>query len=344
MLAGGYSWRLYFYVEFAFAMALLIMAFFFVEETYYKRPTAPNLGLDEAQTRPIVPEDEKTGSDEKIEQTEKGTVSSDENGAGMPERRSYISTLKPWSQIDPDAKPLVTAIRSFTYYLVPPVLWVVTTYGIYIGLGALTFNYTFPSLIVQPPYNWPQENSGLIALASATGYFLAFPFTTTSDRLAAYLTKRNGGIREAEMRLGALLPPLLISPAGLIVYGFTAQRQLHWIGYFAGVVMCQFGSYWFFTFTLAYAVDSYMANTSEMLIAMNLGKQAISFGMGIYLLNWILTRGYAVVIAGIFCSILLANNLMALVFLIWGKKIRIRMAKSWLARLHGRTATVGEVA
>lgn len=36
----------------------------------------------------------------------------------------------------------------------------------------------------------------------------------------------------------------------------------------------------YYSFTLAYAVDSYQANTSEMLIAMNLGKQAISFGMG----------------------------------------------------------------
>src|ERR1700742_2648263 len=37
MLAGGYSWRLFFYVEFAFACALLIMAFFFVEGTSYDR-------------------------------------------------------------------------------------------------------------------------------------------------------------------------------------------------------------------------------------------------------------------------------------------------------------------
>lgn len=320
-------------------MALLIMAFLFVEETQYDRPKTPDLGLNDMATTPIVPHDEKTDSTEKIEQTEKATAASDENRAtaGFPERRSYFATLKPWSHINHDAQFFLTAIRSFTYYLVPPVLWVVTTYGINIGLGALTFNYTFPALIVQPPYNWPQENSGLIAVGSALGFFLAFPFMTVSDRLAAYLTKRNGGIREAEMRLGALLPPLLIAPAGLIVYGFTAQKQLHWIGYFAGIVMCQFGCFFFFTFTLAYAVDSYMANTSEMLIAMNLGKQGISFGMGIYLLNWILTRGYAVVIAGIFCAILLVNNLMTIVFLIWGKKIRIWMARSWLARLHRST-------
>jgi hypothetical protein len=110
------------------------------------------------------------------------------------------------------------------------------------------------------------------------------------------------------MRLPALFPALLLAPAGLIVYGLTAQRNLHWMGFFAGVAMDQFASYFYFTFTLAYAVDSYYANTSEMLIAMNLGKQAISFGMGSYLLDWILTRGYAVVISGIFGGVLLVSQ------------------------------------
>jgi hypothetical protein len=141
------------------------------------------------------------------------------------------------------------------------------------------------------------------------------------------------------MRLGVLLFPMLISPCGLILYGLTAQRNLHWIGFFIGAAMNQFGSYFYFTFTLAYAVDSYYANTSEMLIAMNLGKQAISFGMGLYLLDWVTQRGYAVVISGIFCAVLAANNMSVIIFLLWGKKIRRWTSRSWLGRLHTRTAT-----
>lgn len=170
------------------------------------------------------------------------------------------------------------------------------------------------------------------------------PFLSSSDRLGAYLTRRNNGIREAEMRLGVILPAMLIAPAGIILYGFAAEKDLHWTAYFFGVGMDQWGALFYFSFTLAYAVDSYQANTSEMLIAMNLGKQAISFGMGIYLLDWILERGFAVTISGIFAGILLANNLMLIVFMIWGKKIRIFMTKTWLARLHKRTIKSVEVA
>ena len=138
------------------------------------------------------------------------------------------------------------------------------------------------------------------------------------------------------MRLPILIPAMLIAPAGLLVYGFTAQRDLHWIGFFFGVAMTNWGAYFYFTVTLAYAVDSYNVNTSEMLIAMNLGKQAISFGMGSFLLDWILSRGYAVVIAGIFGGVLLTNNLAVLVFMCWGKNIRIFTSQSRLGRWAGK--------
>ncbi|EMC94711.1 hypothetical protein BAUCODRAFT_557925 [Baudoinia panamericana UAMH 10762] len=330
MLAGGYSWRLFFYVETAFAGLLLILAFLFVEETTYKRdsPSGPALPNPDGEKR-VFGQDEVLDSKTATHHVEVQTL--------VPPRRTFIETLKPWSAINHDESFFLTIIRSFSYFLVPAVLWVVTSFGIYIGLGALVFNYTFPSIIVQPPYGWKQENAGLIALGNLIGYGLAVPLTWTSDRLAAYYTKRNNGIREAEMRLGNLIPAAIIAPVGLIVYGLTAQYQLHWIGYFAGVAMCDWGSYFFFTFTLAYAVDSYNANTSEMLIAMCVGKQMISFAFGLYLLEWVIESGYAVIIAGVFCGVLLANNLFVFVFMAFGKRIRTFYAGTWLSRWHKKT-------
>ena len=88
-----------------------------------------------------------------------------------------------------------------------------------------------------PPYNWSEINSGLVAIANMVGYFLAIPLVWVSDWWAAKQTVKNGGIREAEMRLTPLLVPLLIGPAGMLVYGLAAQNQLHWFAYFAGVAM-----------------------------------------------------------------------------------------------------------
>lgn len=142
MLAGGYSWRLFFYVEFAFACLLFILAFLFVEETWYKRD-AMKARLGAAVTTNTEPE--------KGVETDSAEVS-----PAAPERKSFVSTLKPWGVYDREAPFFMTALRSFSYFLVPSVFWVVATYGIYIGLGALAFNFTFPIKIVAPPYNWSQ--------------------------------------------------------------------------------------------------------------------------------------------------------------------------------------------
>ncbi|KAK7529286.1 major facilitator superfamily domain-containing protein [Phyllosticta citribraziliensis] len=328
MLAGGYSWRLYFYVELAFAAALLVLSFIFVEETMYKRDTG--------QT--------SSNSSDKDVGEKMTAVERLESVPVVPPRKTFREQLKVWSGIDHSVSFFLTAGRSFTYFMVPSVLWVITSFGIYIGLGGLAFNYTFPIKIVAPPYNWSPENSGLIALGNIIGYGLAIPFTPTSDYLAARLTRKNNGIREAEMRLGVMLPAMVVGPIGLIVYGMVAQRNLHWIGYFAGVTMVDWASYFYFTFALAYSVDSYNANTSEMLIAMNLGKQAISFGMGFKLLDWILESGYANVIAGAFTVVLVLNNFALLLFMWKGKSIRRFFSQTWLARMHKKTIRAVETA
>ena len=102
--------RLYFYVEFAFACALLIMAFIFVEESAYKRIVVSTSSADS--------EDNEKGHTEHVEVV---TLA--------PARISFIQALKPWSGIDHEAEFFMTMLRSFSYFLVPSVMWVVTSFG-----------------------------------------------------------------------------------------------------------------------------------------------------------------------------------------------------------------------
>ena len=88
------------------------------------------------------------------------------------------------------------------------------------------------------------------------------------------------------------------------------------------------------TYTLAYALGSYGANVPEILIAMNIGKQSISFGFGFEAIQWIMELGYTKVVAGIFCGALVINNLATLVFLAFGKPMRKWFSQTWLAKLH----------
>lgn len=114
MLAGEYSWRLFFYVEIAFAGVLLLLAFFFVEETLYHRKltvsSAPSL-------------EETVGGKGEVRQMESA------GGVFVPKRKSYFETLKPWSGVDPEARFFKTMLMPFTYFFVPAVFWVITSFG-----------------------------------------------------------------------------------------------------------------------------------------------------------------------------------------------------------------------
>ncbi len=149
-----------------------------------------------------------------------------------------------------------------------------------------------------------------------------------------------------------------ISPAALILYAYAAEKQLHWAALVVAVGLFQFGkikhalfeefptrnelmltritigAFFYLTYTLAYALDSYEANIPEMLIAMNIGKQSISFGFGFEAIKWITEYGYIKVVGGIFCGILAINNLAVLVFLVFGKSMRKWFAVTWLGKLH----------
>lgn len=86
-------------------------------------------------------------------------------------------------------------------------------------------------------------------------------------------------------------------------------------------------------------MDSYEANIPEMLIAMNVGKQAISFGFGFEVINWITENGYIKMFAGIFCGVLVANNLVVFIFLAFGKTMRRFFGQTRLGKMHKNSIT-----
>ncbi|KAJ9165407.1 MFS general substrate transporter [Coniochaeta hoffmannii] len=316
MLKGGNSYKLFFWVYFAVAAVLAICTVLFFEETMYFRKSETNIGSSEGF------------------EVGKGSTESE----SIPARKTWKQQLKIFTIVDKDINMLMMAIRSFTYFAVPPVFWVCSTYGMVIGLAALAFTTTFPGIVAAPPYNWPLENTGLVSLSALVGYGAAAVFFgTLPDKFAAYKARKNRGIREAEYRLWCLVPVIFIAPASLILYGYSAERQLHWVGLVFGVGLFQFGSFFYMTYTLAYAMDSYESNVPEMLIAMNIGKQSISFGFGFKILDWIAQYGYVKVFAGIFTGVMTINNLAVVIFLVWGKDMRRWIAQTWLARMHRRS-------
>ena len=318
MLNANMGYKLFFYVCTALAGLLLIATFFIVEETtFHRRPSMP-VAVHEAKSSTV--EDEQNVQ-----------------AISINPRRPFIQQLVLFQGIDHNVSWWIMMIRPITYLAVPVVLWIICVYGVFIGLGGLTFNYTFPIVIVSPPYNWSAINSGLVAIPLIVGFLLAFIFTPISDRLSAWSTRRNNGIRESEMRLPILFIPCFLGPIGMIIYGLALEYQLSWVALVFPVAIVNFASYFYFTNALAYMVDSYSSNIAEMLMIFNVGRGVVSFALGFGLLKWIEQDGYAKVISGALSVTLFLVCAVAFLFYFIGKRVRIFTSKGFLARMHAQS-------
>ncbi|KAF5586110.1 hypothetical protein FPANT_7316 [Fusarium pseudoanthophilum] len=327
-LGCGLSYNLFFWIEFALGCVLFLLTLAFFEETMYleaRQPPSPS------SQRPIDADSVK----DEPQATSECMESRLEESVTIPPRKTYLEQCKIFGKTDPNSPVFMMMVRSFTYFIVPQVFWVCTTYGMVIGLAGLAFTSTFPTIVAAPPYNWPIENTGLVAISAFIGYLLAAgPFSTVPDRVSAWLTRRNNNIHEAEYRLWCLVVVFFIAPAALILYGYGAGNHMHWFAMVFAVGMFQFGAFFYLTYTLAYAMDSYEANMPEMLIAMNIGKMSISFAFGYKVIDWVQAHGYIKMFAGIFCGALTINNLFVFVFLIFGKWFRRWLSTTTLSKMH----------
>ena len=95
---------------------------------------------------------------------------------------------------------------------------------------------TVVSFILQvPPYNWSPSMTGLINIPAIMGNLLgAFAGGRLTDIWIRRWARKHDGLFSPEARLVPLIVPGLLVPAGLLMFGFGAERHLHWMAMFVG--------------------------------------------------------------------------------------------------------------
>jgi MFS family permease len=93
----------------------------------------------------------------------------------------------------------------------------------------LTLNLTQSQAFASPPYNFTSTKIGFfnfaILIGALIGLFTAGPL---SDLVAAWLTKRNRGIREPEMRLLSMVPYVILMVIGNVIVAVGYQKAWDW--------------------------------------------------------------------------------------------------------------------
>jgi NhaP-type Na+/H+ or K+/H+ antiporter len=94
--------------------------------------------------------------------------------------------------------------------------------------GIVTFN-TISEIMSEPPYNWSTTATGFIFFAALIGNIIGWATGVAADKVVVYLARRNGGVKEPEMRLWTLCVCFVYAAVGYFLYGWGAQNEMSWV-------------------------------------------------------------------------------------------------------------------
>lgn len=322
-----HGWRSYFWLT----LALGVFNFFFIvfcfPETKYLRQPPPTQSDDSDQGSADSP----GRKDDVIHrETVSETISS--VGIGRPVMKQFHVVQRPdsrWKSLV--LRDIFLPCRAFCF---PIIIWA----GLNLAGAAdlvLLFNLTEDELLTQPPYNMSPSQVGYTNFAFVVGVVLglltAGPF---SDWVAKRATARNGGVREAEMRLPALIPYLIITAVGIVVAALAMERR--WplpiiliFGYgVAGLCVTTVP-----TIAIAYAVDAYKPLSGEIMVVATVLKNTAGFSMSYWVPSLVEREGYFTTLM-VWFPFTVGPILLALPLYFYGKSLR-RMSRN--SSVHNST-------
>jgi MFS family permease len=224
-------WRYIYWISAALIGTCTLLVIFTLPETEFDR-------------RSVAATESTSSASDKVEVSHNETPHSDpavnaEMGVGVQQfqKRSYLQALSLYSGVYTRESFLKLFFRPVILLLLPPVFWATLVMSVTIGfLVAISSNF---ATAFQTVYGFEPWQSGLCFVSTAVSSLVALFFGGMfSDWVADALTRRNGGVREPEMRLPALSVAMVTAPLALVLYGVGIERGLHWIVPTLGLAFC----------------------------------------------------------------------------------------------------------
>ncbi|CAK9783837.1 MFS general substrate transporter [Cutaneotrichosporon oleaginosum] len=334
-MAQLYGWRTFWWLCVAFGVFNTINLIFVFPETRFRREQAPQnatvLSASEKHTHgqlhleheggdgsgsttgsghdtpPTVPTDVEAAGDAAV------------TGHGRPSKQQW----KLWQPINPDWRRTIVkdVFSPWLKFFNPIILWAgCTMYGCANVL--LFFNLTQQTLS-GPPWNFSPSAMGYANFAFVVGGLIGLSTAgPLCDYVAKAMTVRNNGIREAEFRLIALIPFVIIAAIGIVVGGLGLERGWGWpvilcVGYGAtGITVTSIP-----TIAVAYAVDSYTAIAGDIMVVATVIKNTTGFGMSYWVFSLVASKGLFTCAMVQFATCI-GPAVLALPMYFFGKRIR----------------------
>lgn len=179
----------------------------------------------------------------------------------------------------------------FMMLAAPAVLVTIIIFGLTIG-WTVAASIVLANVFQAPPLLFDSRQIGLVNLAPLVGLIIGLPVGgMLADFLSIRFAKRNDGIHQCESRLPAALVGALVSPAGVLIIGFTLRNPAHWIGPTVGWGLLGFGLTASANPLLSYAADAYPLRAGDTGVLVNMIKNVLGFGVSFESMSWYLKDG-----------------------------------------------------
>ncbi|PYI03436.1 MFS general substrate transporter [Aspergillus sclerotiicarbonarius CBS 121057] len=175
-------------------------------------------------------------------------------------------------------------IRPFRLLATQPIVQALAAYMAFIYGTMYLVLSTFPSLWTSPDYyNESTGIGGLNYISLGLGFWLGSQICAPlNDRIYRRLKARNNGVGQPEFRVPLLYIGALFIPAGLFIYGWTAQTRCHWIAPNIGACIYGMGNIITFQCLQTYIVDSYTRFAASALAAVACMRSLAGFGFPLF--------------------------------------------------------------
>ncbi|ODQ79520.1 hypothetical protein BABINDRAFT_171711 [Babjeviella inositovora NRRL Y-12698] len=169
------------------------------------------------------------------------------------------------------------------------------------GLGlfmAFVYGFLYLMIVTIPTvwgevYGFSKGISGLLYLPMTLGYFLGIIFWTwINDKTYKRLVAQNGGVAKPEFRLPMLVCAGVIIPVGLLWYGWSAEKHLHWIMPSIGLWIFAFGLIAVFQTIQSYMIHMNPLFAASSLSATSLFRSLFGFGFPLFANEMYTKLGY----------------------------------------------------
>lgn len=234
-LVSGHGWRWVFWVLAIIGGFFTVMSLLFLRETY---PTI----LLKRKTARLVKE---TGN----------TDLRSRDDAGESVQQLFVRSI----------------VRPTKILIYSPIALVTSLYiGLVYGYQYLMFStFTF---VFEEQYGFPTQSAGLSFLGMGIGSLLGlFVIGIASDRIVKAKSQPSPGAPSGTMQPEYRLPPLIVGafliPAGLFMYGWSAQYGTHWIVPIVGTGFVGAGNVSVFMSIISYTVDAFNIYAASALAA-----------------------------------------------------------------------------